>query len=97
MPGGADHRRAMLRHARRRAWQRYGLALAQPDLHELASAIERKRTPRLLWRQDDGRVVYRLRWRKRWLIVVYDTEHAAIVSFLPWKARYNDESAEHRR
>ncbi|MFQ5774016.1 MAG: hypothetical protein ACE5GS_05835 [Kiloniellaceae bacterium] len=81
-------RTACRRHALRRAWQRLGLALARPDLR----AIERRVADgeaALVRRHDDGRAVYRARWRNRPVYVVYDHDLGCAVTFLPkgWAER----------
>ena len=86
------HRHACRRHAFRRAWQRYGLALGAADLAALEARIAAGKA-RLVRRDPDGSGVYRLRARAGgraiYIYMVYDPGLERVVTFLPkgWAER----------
>lgn len=82
------HRQCQRRHARRRAWQRFGLRLTAAMLDEIAAAIERGELA-LVARQPSGTMVYRLRIDRpdarghgRSCKVVFDPRTRSVVTFL---------------
>lgn len=76
------HRDCCHRHFRKRAWERYGLALAAPDIAALAGQVAGG-TARWIRRGGATRDVYELRLRGRAIFVVYDSHLEAFVTALP--------------
>lgn len=86
-PDPAAHREAAMLHARKRAWQRCGLALGLPELERLAEKARRGKGTRT---RDAGlnRAVWELRWNGRTIVVVYDSALDCVVTVLPWAGRF---------
>lgn len=81
-PTSLDHRTACRRHAAKRAFQRFGIALSLPDLERIEKLIWLGKAE---WLADcDGRPrqVYRVRRFKRDLYVIFDIRLSCIVTFL---------------
>jgi hypothetical protein len=80
-----DHRECAHIHAMRRAWQRFGLAVGEPELRD----IERRLVAgEYEWVADlqDMRVAYRAPYRGRVMIPVFNIRLWAICTFLPSEA-----------
>lgn len=82
-----DARLRMLTHARRRAWQRLGLAVSEPDLIALSARIAAGEG-KLLYDQQIRRVVC-IRFRDRDVYAAFDVEHQLVLTFLPERIRFH--------
>ncbi len=79
--GSAAHRARARAHAQRRAWQRFGLALAEPDLRQIETQLlTREASPA---GPVAGRVHSRIHYRGRQMIVVFDLQLSCVVTFMP--------------
>lgn len=77
-----DHRCAARRHAQHRFWQRYGVALGEPDVARLERQIADGRA-RLLGEPRAGGRAWLVRYRGVKAIAVFSDELGCIVTFLP--------------
>lgn len=88
---GAERAR---RHFQRRAWERFGLALAAPDVAAIEERI--RRGGGVLVRSDRGRTVHRLTVRSREIFVVFCPCLDCAVTALPkgWAGRRKGQKME---
>lgn len=80
-----DHRCAARRHAQHRFWQRYGIAIAEPDLAEMERQIAAGKA-KLMGEPRSGGRAWRVKWRGQLAIAVYNDDLGCIVTFLPKRA-----------
>lgn len=76
------HRWRCQEHVRRRAWRRFGLALANPDITAIEDSI-RDGGGEDVGTQPDGRYGRRMTVRGRILVVVFDPRLDCAVTLLP--------------
>lgn len=81
---------AMMKHAQRRAMQRYDLLLSDKDYRHLCQCIinpaqDKDVIVHKLFDQERGRSVYALTIGKKFMIVIFSKNKRAIVTFLPTK------------
>ena len=77
-----NKKRAQMRHARRRAKQRYGLDLSTDQLRAIANRIKDGRAS--LLRSCSNRVgIYQVPYQQQLLVVAYDRKRGQVSSFLP--------------
>lgn len=81
-----DKKQGQLRHARRRARERYGLHLTDDQVRSIANRIKDGEAQVL--RRPTCRIwIYRVHWQRRDLIAAYDRKRQTIASFLPPNGR----------
>lgn len=78
----ATKRRSQLKHARRRARERYDLNLDPSEVACIVNKIVRGESI-VLARQSVRVSVHQVFYKDRWLIAVYDRKRRQIASFLP--------------
>lgn len=79
---------AQMRHAQRRACERYDIELTK-EVHDFfIRAIRSKDLTKAvkLWQQSIRVAIYKVRFETRWIPVVYDKQRVQIVTFLPIEA-----------
>lgn len=69
-------------HAIRRCKERYGIDIDESDLEKLTHIIQNNQA-RLIGYMQDGRTVWKLKWKDCWLRVVIDKTFYDIITFLP--------------
>lgn len=78
----ATKRRSQLKHARRRARERYDLNLDPSEVACIVNKILRGESV-VLARQSVRVSIHQVHYKDRWLIAVYDRKRRQIASFLP--------------
>lgn len=83
-----DHRERARRHARTRAWERFGIALAEPDLKAI-EAFVRAGGGRVVRFEKDGTKAVELEFREKGLWVLFKPALDCAVTVLPegWAKR----------
>lgn len=75
-------KKSQKKHAKRRAFERYGIVLNEDELKQIASYI-RKGKADLIRKRSNRVSVYMVRWKDKSYPVVYDRLRRTIVTFLP--------------
>lgn len=90
----SDQQKRARRHFRQRAWERFGLALAAPDIAAIEDRI--RCGGGKLVRRDRGRTVHRLKIRGREVFVLFCPSLDCAVTALPrgWARRRKGQKTE---
>jgi hypothetical protein len=86
---GIGKRNAEIFHSIKRARQRYGLELSVADIESIAKIIRTRASERVK-ALSNTRVVHRLTYKKKVVLVVYDKKRHTLVTFLPKESMVND-------
>lgn len=70
-------------HAKRRAFERYGLSLVKRDIQEICRQIEARKDASLISRQSLRVSHWEVLFRNTTLHVVYDKRRDMVITFLP--------------
>jgi len=74
--------RAQRRHAKERAFQRYGVSCTNQDLDFIISQIQSDKA-KFVYRQSNRITLWDVTWAKQTVRVVYDNTRKTVVTFLP--------------
>lgn len=90
MRHGKGKKKAQIRHAKRRAYERHGLVLTAQDLQKIVGLIKRGES-RVLGRQSLRVSGHELDWQDKKLKVLYDQHRRTVITVLPegaeWEGR----------
>lgn len=89
----ATKTKCQIKHAKRRAAERYDLELTEQDLHKLIRSIQ-SGEGQLIRRQSHRVSIWSVICQTKECVVVYDKMRKNIASFLPLEAKYEDIFAE---
>lgn len=78
--------KAQMRHALRRALQRFGVFFSKEDLQQMIAQIKNKKS-RCLFVTSNRASVHEVFFKDKWYPVVYDCIRKTIVTFLPEQCR----------
>ena len=74
--------RFQTRHAKGRAFERYGLSINDQDLQEISSSIQSGKATHI-FRQSNRVSIFKLVFKEKDIQVVYDSKRKTIVTFIP--------------
>lgn len=79
---GIGKRNAEILHAIRRARERYSLDLSVADIEQISKMIRTQATERVK-SLSNTRVMHRLNYKQKTILVVYDKKRHTLITFLP--------------